>query len=119
MTYRLIDGLDGQWLVETSDGCTCAPYAGTHEKSCGLEPLGKVDDLLDKAALSGPLAKQLARARAEYIQRDLDRRIRRWKARWDVDPDTERMSRWTERASDRFASIVNDESRPVDFASAD
>lgn len=104
MTYHLIDGLGGQWLAETTSEYQ---VSGHYED---LEPLGKVDDLLDKAALSGTLAKQLARARAAYIDADALRRINRLEGNFAAD----QLERWKQRASDRFAKLVNDENAPVE-----
>jgi hypothetical protein len=41
--------VDGDWVVEDSDGCTCGGYGEgsgwTHEPGCGTEPIAQVADL--------------------------------------------------------------------------
>lgn len=48
MTFRVM----GEWLVEESEGCNCGT-AGIdtygHEPNCGLEPLGKVEDMIARS----------------------------------------------------------------------
>jgi len=44
--------LDGGWLCEVHQGCTCAGWGecGQHEPGCGLIPIVKVTDLLAESA---------------------------------------------------------------------
>lgn len=42
----------GDWLVESTGGCTCGAGEGIygHEPGCGQEPIARVSELLDQAA---------------------------------------------------------------------
>ncbi len=39
--------IEGEWLVEHTNGCTCDPHMGHHHSYCGSEPIARVSEVLE------------------------------------------------------------------------
>lgn len=59
-SYVVVDGLGGPWLAIEVQHHTCGTgsggHYGAHEPGCGLEPVARVEQLLDQAQVGARLA---------------------------------------------------------------